>query len=162
MSTMTVRLRNVRQEDLVVLFEHQADPVAAEMAAFESRDRAAFMEHWHRILSDAGVRAQAITADNRVVGNIVAFWSQERRLLGYWIARDVWGQGVASAAVAQFVRQVETTRPLHALVTATNVGSRRVLEKCDFSLVEELFHGKVAECLYCLQDAAPSGRDHCR
>src|SRR5205085_7095250 len=41
-----VALRPVRESDLPVLFEHQADPEAARMAAFPSRDRQAFIAHW--------------------------------------------------------------------------------------------------------------------
>ena len=37
-----VEIRPVQLDDLETLYEHQADPIAAEMAAFPSRDRDVF------------------------------------------------------------------------------------------------------------------------
>ena len=42
---MDVTLRETTLEDVPILFEHQLDPVAAEMAAFPSRDWDAFVAH---------------------------------------------------------------------------------------------------------------------
>ena len=39
-------LRDVHEDDLATLFEHQRDPEAARMAAFSPRERDAFMTHW--------------------------------------------------------------------------------------------------------------------
>ena len=41
-----VRLRNVEPDDLPIFYEHQLDVDATRMAAFPSRDRAAFDAHW--------------------------------------------------------------------------------------------------------------------
>ena len=54
-----------------------------------------------------------------------------REMIGYWIGRDFWGRGIATAALAAFIAQVKE-RPLHAFVATHNVGSIRVLEKCEF------------------------------
>ncbi len=51
---------------------------------------------------------------------------------GYWIGREYWGKGIASAALADFLDVVED-RPLHARVAKHNAGSIRVLEKCGFA-----------------------------
>jgi RimJ/RimL family protein N-acetyltransferase len=129
---MSVSLRHVEPDDLPVLFEHQRDPVANEMAAFPARDRAAFIAHWERILADPSVIARAIVADGRPAGNVLSFERDGRREVGYWIARELWGGGIASAALAGFLR-VETRRPLYAGVARWNAGSLRVLEKCRFA-----------------------------
>jgi len=42
---MKVQLRNVEVDDLPHFFAHQQDPVAVELVAFTSRDRAAFDGH---------------------------------------------------------------------------------------------------------------------
>ncbi len=63
-----VRLREVTEADLPILFEHQSDPEAARMAAFPSRDREAFMAHWARILADPKVTARTILFEGRVAG----------------------------------------------------------------------------------------------
>jgi RimJ/RimL family protein N-acetyltransferase len=56
--------------------------------------------------------------------------------VSYWIGREFWGRGVATAALAALVAEVKE-RPLHALVAEHNVGSIRVLEKCGFVLSPE-------------------------
>jgi L-fuculose-phosphate aldolase len=131
-----VRLREVAEADLPILFEHQADPEAARLAAFPSRDREAFLAHWARILADPQVTARTILFEGQVAGNIVGFERSGRRLVGYWIGREYWGRGVASRALALFLRQ-EPTRPLYAHVARHNIASRRVLEKCGFTIEAE-------------------------
>jgi len=133
---MRVSLRDVEPADLPVLFDHQRDPVANAMAGFPARERQAFMAHWERILADETVRAQAIVADGRLAGNVVSFEHDGRREVGYWIGREFWGGGVATAALAAFL-DLETARPLHAGVAKHNAGSLRVLEKCGFAVCGE-------------------------
>jgi RimJ/RimL family protein N-acetyltransferase len=135
---MNVSLREVLPRDLAVLFEHQRDPAATAMANFPSRERAAFMAHWERILADPGVRVRAIEADGRLAGNVLSFEHDGRREVGYWIGREFWGAGVATAALAAFL-DLETARPLYAGVARWNAGSLRVLEKCGFDVCDE--HG---------------------
>ena len=47
-----IQLRNVEANDLPLFFEHQRDPIAVAMVAFNSRDRAAFDQHWAKLLAD--------------------------------------------------------------------------------------------------------------
>lgn len=60
----------------------------------------------------------------------------QRPCLGYWIGREFWGRGIASAALSQFLHY-ETTRPLTAHVVKHNAASIRVLQKAGFTLVGE-------------------------
>ncbi len=129
-------LRDVVEGDLPVLFEHQCDPVANRMAAFPARDRKAFMAHWARILVDDTVIARTILLGDRVAGNIVCFEQSGRRLIGYWLGKKFWGQGIATRALSEFLAQVGV-RPLHAHVARHNGGSIRVLENCGFTLSGE-------------------------
>ena len=143
---MNIRLREVEPGDLPLFFEHQRDPVAVEMVAFTSRDRAAFDAHWAKILADKTglirtiVLASAGSADSapgeHVAGNIVSWNSEGKRELGYWIERAYWGRGVATAALSAFL-DLEQTRPLYAGVARHNGGSIRVLEKCGFTFAED-------------------------
>ena len=128
---MKVALRRVEPDDLPVLYEHQADPVAYAMAAFPPRDREAFMAHWERILADETVLVRAIVADGALAGNVLSFDRDGLREVGYWLAREFWGSGIATAALVAFLR-IETTRPLFAGVARHNAGSLRVLAKCGF------------------------------
>lgn len=122
----------MNDEDLPLFFEHQADPQAAAMAAFPSRDRETFMAHWERILRDDSVIVRTIVDDEQVAGNVVSWRDGGERLVGYWIAREHWGRGLATAALTAFLQEVDE-RPLHARVSAGNAGSVRVLEKCGFA-----------------------------
>jgi RimJ/RimL family protein N-acetyltransferase len=129
--SMRVLLRDVQDDDLVTLFEHQTDPEANRMANFEPRDRDAFMAHWAKILRDDSVVVRTIEVEGRVAGNVVSWEHDGERDVGYWIGRDDWGKGVATAALTAFLVELDT-RPLHAHVAAHNIGSIRVLEKCGF------------------------------
>lgn len=131
-ATGAVRLREIAEADLEILFEQQNDPVAYRMAAFPPRDRPAFMAHWATILRDRSVRARAIVVVDDVAGYVACFEKDGRRLVGYWLGRTFWGRGFATAALRLFLREIPE-RPLYALVARTNLRSIRVLEKCGFA-----------------------------
>jgi RimJ/RimL family protein N-acetyltransferase len=126
-----VHLRGVRDDDLPIFFEHQQDPDANRMANFEARDRDAFMAHWTKILRDESVVVRTVEHEGLVAGNVVSWQHVGERDVGYWIGREHWGKGVATAALAAFLDELDT-RPLHAHVATHNIGSIRVLEKCGF------------------------------
>jgi RimJ/RimL family protein N-acetyltransferase len=129
--TAMVTLRPVQPADIPAFFEHQLDPAATAMAAFPARDRAAHDAHWTRLLKDPGAIVRTIDLEGRVAGNIGSWDQQGARLVGFWVGREFWGAGVASAALRAFL-DVETRRPLRAFVAVHNGGSLRVLEKCGF------------------------------
>jgi RimJ/RimL family protein N-acetyltransferase len=136
---MTVTLREVTEEDLPIFFEHQMDAEATRMAAFPSRDRAAFMAHWARIMSsetnETGI-LNTILADDTVAGNVVYWEAAGEPNIAYWLGKTHWGKGIASAALAQFLTKVEA-RPVYAHVAKHNLASIRVLQKCGFQLARE-------------------------
>jgi RimJ/RimL family protein N-acetyltransferase len=129
-------LRDVLEGDLPVFFEQQLDPGANFMAAFtreNSADREAFMAHWGKILSDEKIGIKTIVFGGQVAGYVLHHsWFGEPEV-GYWIGTEFWGRGIASGALAEFLR-LERTRPLHAHVAIDNLASRRVLEKNGFVL----------------------------
>ena len=91
---------------------------------------------------------------DRIAGNIGA-WTDAgsgERLISYWLSREFWGQGIATAAVSLLLR-LESIRPLIAHVASHNLGSIRVLEKSGFTRVgEDRFslpdHPTVEEIIY--------------
>jgi RimJ/RimL family protein N-acetyltransferase len=131
-----VLLRDVEASDLPFFFEHQLDPEATRMADFPSRDRESFMAHWGRVLKEENALKKTILFDGEVAGNIVSFVNSGEREVGYWIGRGFWGRGVATRALAEFLR-LEERRPLHARVVRHNVASVKVLEKCGFRVTGE-------------------------
>lgn len=136
--TVNVVLRNVLEGDLQTFFEHQRDPEAAAMAVFRARGWDAFTSHWrNKVLGEPTAAARTILVDDQVAG-YVSSWEQDgTRLLAYWIGREYWGQGVARAAVEEYLRDHERQRPIYAYVALSNVRSIRVLEKCGFQRAEE-------------------------
>ena len=132
----SVVLRDVMEEDLPIFFEHQRDPEATQMAAFPARDRPVFMAHWAKVLRDPTNITQTILCDGQVAGNIASFDQAGEREVGYWIGRQFWGRGVATRALAALLGLAEA-RPLYAHVAKHNIASRRVLEKCGFSVIGE-------------------------
>jgi RimJ/RimL family protein N-acetyltransferase len=134
---MRCALREVRDEDLAVLFEQWADPVAAHMAAFtrpDHMDREAFERRWTRLRADETVINRVIVVDGEVAGTIGSWGDPGEREVTYWIGRSHWGKGIATCALNAFLT-VDPSRPLHARVAHDNVASRRVLEKCGFRVV---------------------------
>ena len=128
-------LRDVTDADIDVFYEQQRDPEAAAMAAFPARDREAFEAHWRRVRAYDSNVTRTIVDEGAVAGN-VGCWEQDgRRFVGYWLGREFWGRGLATAALAELVAELDE-RPLHASVVTSNVGSIRVLEKCGFVEVE--------------------------
>jgi [ribosomal protein S5]-alanine N-acetyltransferase len=80
--------------------------------------------------------------------------------IGYWLGRNHWGKGIATAAVSALTDRIFTTTDivrLYAGVFSWNPGSARVLEKCgyvlegrkknavfkDGQLIDELLYAKV-------------------
>ena len=129
-----VVLREVREDDLPIFFEHQRDPEANRMADFPARERDAFMAHWKKIPENPTNVVMTVVFRGQVAGNVVCWGPPDDRQVGYWIGREYWGKGIATRALASLLPLLET-RPLYAHVALHNVGSIRVLEKCGFTLV---------------------------
>jgi RimJ/RimL family protein N-acetyltransferase len=155
-----VRLRAVDDGDLDALYEQQADEASAAMAAVPSRDRPAFDAHWRRLRANEDAAVRVIDVAGEAAGHVLSWSADGRRYIGYWLAREYWGRGLATAALAEFVRELPQ-RPLHALVSTDNPASIRVLEKCGFVQVgpadDKLADEGVPGFLYELRDAPPAG-----
>jgi RimJ/RimL family protein N-acetyltransferase len=131
-----ILLRLPLQTDLPILFEQQLDPKATAMASFPSRDRGPFMLHWEKIMKDRDVTIRVILYKGRIAGHLVCWKQNYEQEVGYWLGREFWGKGIASAALAEFLKVVNI-RPLHAHIVNHNTASRRVLEKCGFVALNE-------------------------
>lgn len=141
-----ITLREVIESDLPIFYEHQSDPLAWRMAAFKSRDREKFMAHWAKLRADRSVVLRTILCGDVVAGTVMSFLLERKRQVGYWIGRELWGRGIATAALTAFLEQYPA-RPLYAHAAWHNTGSLRVLEKCGFQRIGEE------------QEPAPPGTD---
>lgn len=133
-------LRNMVNDDLPIFFEQQLDQEANHMAAFTAKnpaDREAFMAHWQKILADEKIIIQTIIFDNQVAGNVLSYEDDDHPEVCYWIGKEYWGRGIATRALTEFLAHNNTTRPIYARVAKDNAGSRRVLEKCGFKIIDE-------------------------
>ena len=140
-STQNLLLRDVVDADLPLFFEFQLDQAANYMAAFIARDptdRNAFTAHWKKILADPTTINQTIVCDGEVVGSIASYVESGRAEVTYWIGRAYWGKGIATQALTAFLANINPTRPIYARVAKDNLGSRRVLEKCGFLVIDQM------------------------
>jgi RimJ/RimL family protein N-acetyltransferase len=135
----SVTLRDILLPDLDIFFVQQQDPEANYMAAFTAEnpaDENAFIIKWAMILGDESFIKQTILYDKRVAGHIVRFEQLGEPEISYWIGREFWGKGIATRALALFLRLAEE-RPLFARVVKDNIASLRVLQKNGFTIIGE-------------------------
>src|SRR3989442_10575062 len=109
------------------------------MAAFRSRDRDAFMAQRARIMSNETNETgslNTILADDTVAGNVVYWEAAGEPNIGYWLGKTHWGEGVASAALAQFLSKIEG-RAGFAPVGKHKFPFIRVFQKSGFQISRE-------------------------
>jgi RimJ/RimL family protein N-acetyltransferase len=134
-----ITLRDIAAEDLQIIFEQQLDPEANFMAAFTCKDptdREAFNAHWAKIFANDSIVKKAVIRDGMLVGNVASFMNGDHREICYWIGKEYWGQGIASAALKLLLEEVET-RPIYSAAAKDNIASLRVLQKCGFEIIDE-------------------------
>jgi len=131
-----ILLRPVLETDLPILFEQQLDPETIAMSAYPSKDRGDFMRHWEGILNNKAITARTLVYKEKIAGHIVCWKEKYEQQIGYWIGKQFWGRGIASASLAEFLLEVKI-RPLYARVANHNLASKRVLEKCGFALLDQ-------------------------
>lgn len=132
-----VQLTKTEKEDLETLFLFQCDKDANWMAAFTSenpKDEKLYLEKWGKIVENPEIRMQTIRLESVIVGSVVHFDVMEETNVSYWIERKFWGKGIATHALAKFVKD-SIKRPLFARVAWDNYGSQKVLEKCGFKSI---------------------------
>jgi RimJ/RimL family protein N-acetyltransferase len=138
--THELLLRDLVNDDLPIFFEQQLDQEANYMAAFTSKDptnREAFTAHWDRILANETVILKTILFDGQVAGSVSSYEEEGKPEVTYWLGKEYWGKGIATRALKEFLAHHNPTRPIYARVARDNLGSRRVLEKCGFTVIGE-------------------------
>ncbi len=134
MTNNNITLTKTEKDDLNAFFEFQLDKEANFLAAFTSKDpndKKAYMEKYNKHLTDPTINMQTIKANEEIVGSIAKFVMENEAGITYWIDRKFWGQGIATTALKEFMKN-EQIRPIYGRVAFDNYGSQRVLEKCGF------------------------------
>ena len=134
-----IRLRPTRKSDVATFFTHMLDEEARHMAAFtakDSTDEKAYEARWERILNNPDIIPRTIEFEGKIAGHVASFPMDGRVEVTYWIDSAFWGRGVATGALRAFLEE-NPARPLHAHVATDNLGSRRVLEKCGFEVIDQ-------------------------
>jgi RimJ/RimL family protein N-acetyltransferase len=95
------------------------------------------MRHWEGILKNKNVTARAILYKEKIAGHILC-WKEGKyeQRIGYWVGKEFWRRGIASAAVQEFLSLVHI-RPLFAEVANHNIASQKVLQKNGFTIHDE-------------------------
>jgi ribosomal-protein-alanine N-acetyltransferase len=86
-----------------------------------------------------GAISRAVEYQGQFVGGIGILpqsgWRSHLAEIGYWIAEQYWGKGIATTALAQMTDYGFTSlqfRKLYACVLTPNIASMRVLAKCGY------------------------------
>ena len=129
-----IALRDVRDDDLDAIYDQMRDPEAVRMAAFTAEDpddRVAFDEHLVRLRTAPDINLRAITVDGELAGTVASFAVGSDTEITYWLGREFWGRGIATAAVEMLLATVPV-RPITARAASDNPGSLAVLRKVGF------------------------------
>ena len=132
--TNHITLTQTEKDDLNAFFQFQLDKEANYLAAFTSKDphdKTAYIEKYSKFLTDAAINMRTIKVNEVIAGSIAKFVMENDAEITYWIDKKFWGQGIATAALKNFLK-METIRPIYGRVAFDNYGSQKVLEKCGF------------------------------
>jgi ribosomal-protein-alanine N-acetyltransferase len=134
MTKNKITLIETEKDDLNTFFQFQLDEEANYLAAFTPKnphDKIAYIEKYTKHLADPTIRMRTIKVNGVIAGSIAKFIMENEAELTYWIDRKFWGQGIATAALTDFLK-IEQSRPIRGRVAFDNYGSQKVLEKCGF------------------------------
>jgi RimJ/RimL family protein N-acetyltransferase len=102
-----------------------------------------------------GAVTKVICKDGAFVGSVgltpQTGWRSHCAEVGYWLAEDYWGQGIAAKAlelITDYAFEHCGFKKLFAPVLAPNSASMRVLEKCGYALEGVLKHEVVKNGKY--------------
>jgi RimJ/RimL family protein N-acetyltransferase len=138
--TNELLLRDVVNDDLPIFFAQQVNKEANHMAAFTAKDptnQEAFTAHWLRNLANETTINKTIVCGGQVAGSVSSYEDEGKPEVTYWLGKEYWRKGIATWALQAFLAHTNKRRPIYARVAKDNLGSRRVLEKCGFTVINE-------------------------
>ncbi len=148
-NTVSTGLRLLGTDDAKRLFEILSDPaVSSPIRLFRQPFTMPQAEEWcARAEASAAAKSELLLAavrkaDAVIAGNAGIHLIQDENMaeIGYWVAREYWGQGLAremTASVIALARSRLDLKGLCATTAASNDASRHILEKFAFKATEE-------------------------
>jgi len=145
-----VELRERIESDFEPLFAMSQDPIANQMSMVYPLTREQFEARWNRVPESVNEISMTILFGDCVVGKVSSFTVEDETHVGYFVAQEHWGKGIATRALRLFVEQFGH-RPLIAHVASSNIGSCRVLEKCAFVKIDERESPETERYMACVE-----------
>lgn len=145
---MKIELKERTKENVIEYFEKSHDPEIQRFLPQKAKTLSEALADYEKTkLPDANSFGLTVYADGVYVGDVWCYCIDKNEvpnaMLSYCIFEKSYrGKGVASAAVFEFIKVIETRfllKSIGAFVFAENLASVRVLEKNGFLLMEEFF-----------------------
>ena len=139
MENTQIKLRPTEKPDFEFFFQFQLDKEANFLAAFTAKDttdKEAYLTKYVKFLDEPTIIMLTILVGATIVGSVSKFEIQGEAEITYWIDKNFWGKGIATAALNHLL-VIESMRPIFGRVAFDNLGSQKVLEKCSFVKIGE-------------------------
>ncbi|GAJ26917.1 ribosomal-protein-S5p-alanine acetyltransferase [Liquorilactobacillus sucicola DSM 21376 = JCM 15457] len=143
--TKRLKIRRIKESDLFDLQDYATQKKVAQEAEFTLCKTLDDVRAFYRILDNEHTWVIEYSAEKKVIGNICLYEQigeqsqpiEDRRVVGYALNQDYWGQGIMTEALAAMVgwAQENGIKEVTGMVSDRNVASQRVLEKNGFVLV---------------------------
>ncbi len=142
LSTPRLLLRPGVPDDAHALTEAMGDHAVVSQLAhvpwpYSHSDALAFIESMQRDELPRFLIFETLDSGSGLVGGCGVSRPDGHLKLGYWVARQCWGRGIATEAVAALLETVRSlgSKQIYAEHKPENVGSMRVLIKLGFDQV---------------------------
>lgn len=78
---------------------------------------------------------------NQIIGNVSLYQEDSRsKSVNIWIIKEYWNKGYGTETLAGIIKELKKTNleSLYATCDGRNIGAKRVLEKCEFELIDTI------------------------
>lgn len=118
-------------------FEGALHPDVWRLGGMHPPESAAAVRQWIANLQPVDGQRYAIQCGDRFAGSARAWIHADdgALYLSYWVARPLWGHGIATETVRQLLAAISPNAAVRLRIDSGNAPSRRVAEKCGFQLV---------------------------
>ena len=140
MEETRILLRPLGKEDRDTVFAMTSDPQVAQYMRFDTHETPAQAEALIESYAAPGNFAYLVldAGSGEAAGAAALKQSAEEGVfaLSLFFARKYWGRGLSTAAVRELLKRGQRggVKRVRGYVAAENAGSRRVLEKCGFTV----------------------------